>query len=120
MVVSVINGGDGGSYCDDYGDSSTGGSDGDAVRTVLSYFVEVHCKYSVTFTNLWNIHSKGSTVITNNECKELIPNRVTIINLIIFLKMCNICKYNIYSNSQFKVTQVHTGKFLQAKNLQIL
>jgi len=25
-----------------------------------------------------------------------------------------------YSNSQFKVTQVHNGKFLQAKNLQIL
>jgi len=43
-----MNGGDG-SYCDDYGegdsggcDRSTGGSDGDAVRTVLSYFVEVH------------------------------------------------------------------------------
>jgi len=57
--VSVMNGGDGDSYCDDYGesdgggcDSSTGGSDGDAVRTVLRYFVEVHCKYSVTFTYL--------------------------------------------------------------------
>lgn len=65
----------GGSYCDDYGEgdgggweSSTEGSDGDAVRTVLSYFVEVHCKYSVRFTNLWNIYSKGSTVITNNDC----------------------------------------------------
>ena len=86
-----MNGGDGGNYCDEYGegddggcDSSTGGSDGDTVRTVLSYFVEVHCKYSVTFTDLWNIHSKGSTVITNNDCKELIPNTVTIINLVIF------------------------------------
>jgi len=53
-----MNGGNG-SYCDDYGegdsggcDSSSGGSDGDAVRIVLSYFVEVHCKYSATFTNL--------------------------------------------------------------------
>jgi hypothetical protein len=59
VVVSVMNGGDGGSYCDDYGegngggcDSSTGDSDSDAIRTVLSYSAEEHCKYSVTFTNL--------------------------------------------------------------------
>jgi hypothetical protein len=96
--LSVISGGGGGSsYCDDYGegdggdcdssDSSTGGSDGGEVRTVLSCFVEVHCKYSVTFTNLGNIHSKGSTVTTNSDCKELIPNRVTITNSITYEHM---------------------------------